>query len=71
MPIEPPPPQEEQEVGMPGATKARVPVPSVLTVNKDRVNVLLPHAPVDIDVLRRDLESAYPGRTVEIDVFGT
>jgi hypothetical protein len=56
---------------MPGATKARVPVPSVLTVNKDRVNVLLPHAPVDIDVLRRDLESAYPGRTVEIDVFGT
>lgn len=71
MPIEPVPPQEEQEVGMPGAAKARIPIPSVLTVNRDRVAVMLASAPTDIDKLRRDLEAAYPGHTVEIDVFGT
>ena len=71
MPIEPVPPQEEQEVGMPGAAKARVPIPSVLTVNRSHVRVMLVSAPADIDKLRRDLETAYPGRVVEIDVFGT
>lgn len=56
---------------MPGAAKARVPIPSVLTVNRSHVRVMLASAPADIEKLHRVLEAAYPGHTVEIDVFGT